>query len=84
MLTIWDWLHEKIILRYKAFSQDVYRATFSPTNPGDLTTSGLGHIRFWKMAETFTGLKLLGQIGRFGKREISDILGYAGIADGKV
>lgn len=31
---------------------------FSPYFPGSLTSSGTGHIRFWKMASTFTGLKL--------------------------
>jgi len=36
------------------------------------------------MAETFTGLKLQGLIGRFGKTEISDICGFAGLSDGKV
>jgi len=40
--------------------------------------------RFWKMAATFTGLKLQGQLGKFGKKEISDIEGYVELPDGKV
>lgn len=40
--------------------------------------------RFWKMASTFTGLKLQGHLGKFGKKEISDIEGYVELPDGKV
>ena len=91
MLTVWDWRQEKVVLRSKAFSQEVYRVTFSPDNEGQLTTSGTGHIRylvyhiwclivvvvyrFWKMASTFTGLKLQGELGKFGRTELSDISG---------
>ncbi|XP_070551975.1 cilia- and flagella-associated protein 44-like isoform X2 [Ptychodera flava] len=84
MLTVWDWAQEHIVLRSKAFSQDVFRVTFSPENEGHLTTSGSGHIRFWKMAHTFTGLKLQGQLGKFGRTEISDIEGFVELPDGKV
>uniref|UniRef100_A0A8C3L0B6 Cilia- and flagella-associated protein 44 n=1 Tax=Chrysolophus pictus TaxID=9089 RepID=A0A8C3L0B6_CHRPC len=84
MLTIWDWKQEKIVLRSKAFSQDVYRVTFSPDNEEQLTTAGVGHIRFWKMAHTFTGLKLQGALGRFGKTAVTDIIGYVELPDGKV
>ncbi|XP_065598131.1 cilia- and flagella-associated protein 44 [Cyrtonyx montezumae] len=84
MLTIWDWKQEKIVLRSKAFSQDVYRVTFSPGNEEQLTTAGVGHIRFWKMAYTFTGLKLQGALGRFGKTAVTDIIGYVELPDGKV
>lgn len=45
MLTVWDWVKEKIVLRYKAFSQEIYRVSFSPENAEQLTTSGTGHIR---------------------------------------
>lgn len=45
MLTVWDWEQEKTMLRTKAFSQDVFRVTFSPENEGQLTSSGTGHIR---------------------------------------
>ncbi|XP_009637348.1 cilia- and flagella-associated protein 44-like [Egretta garzetta] len=84
MLTIWDWKQEKIVLRSKAFSQDVYKVTFSADNEEQLTTSGTGHIRFWKMALTFTGLKLQGALGRFGKTAVTDIIGYVELPDGKV
>ena len=84
MLTLWDWKQEKTVLRSKAFSQDVFRVTFSTELEGQLTSSGTGHIRFWKMARTFTGLKLQGQLGKFGKTEISDIEGYVELPDGKV
>ena len=46
MLTVWDWEREKTVLRSKAFSQDIYRVTFSPENANQLTTSGTGHIRY--------------------------------------
>jgi hypothetical protein len=49
-LTVWDWREEAIVLRSKAFSQEVFDVTFSPFFDGQLTTSGTGHIRFWKMA----------------------------------
>ena len=58
--------------------------SFSPYLSGILTTCGTGHIRFWKMATTFTGLKLQGEIGKFGEVEISDIAGFIEFPDGKV
>lgn len=45
MLTVWDWKNEKILLRYKAFSQDIYKVAFSAENEGHVNTSGSGHIR---------------------------------------
>lgn len=45
---------------------------------------GASHIMFWKTAGTFTGLKLVGSLGRFGRTEISDIIGCLALPDGKV
>jgi WD40 repeat protein len=84
LLYIWDWENEAVLLRTKAFSQDVFCVSFSPRFDGTLYTSGTGHIRFWKMASTFTGLKLQGEIGKFGAIELSDISAYLELADGKV
>ena len=36
------------------------------------------------MANTFTGLKLQGQLGRFGRTALTDIEGYVELPDGKV
>ncbi|RLV99058.1 hypothetical protein DV515_00010252, partial [Chloebia gouldiae] len=84
MLTIWDWKQEETLLRSKAFAQDVYKVMFSAENEEHLTTGGSGHIRFWKMALTLTGLKLQGALGRFGKTAVSDIIGFVELPDGKV
>jgi len=84
MLTVWDWEEEKIALHSKAFGQDVFSVRFSLDDERRLTTSGTGHIRFWKMAATFTGLKLQGYIGKFGKVELSDIASFIELPDGKV
>ncbi|XP_045758828.1 cilia- and flagella-associated protein 44 [Mirounga angustirostris] len=83
-LTIWNWKEEQPILRTKAFSQEVFKVTFNPEDDEQLTTSGSGHIKFWEMALTFTGLKLQGSLGRFGKTATSDIEGYMQLPDGKV
>lgn len=45
---------------------------------------GASHIMFWKMAVTFTGLKLVGSLGRFGRTQLSDIIGCLALPDGKV
>ncbi|XP_050928726.1 cilia- and flagella-associated protein 44 [Lates calcarifer] len=84
MLTLWNWRQEEVMLSCKAISQEVYRVSFSPYNPGLLTSSGSGHIKFWKMASTFTGLKLQGLMGHFGKMAATDIEGYVELPDGKV
>ena len=84
LLSVWNWEEEKMILRSKAFSQDIYSVQFSPKFEGQLITSGTGHIRFWKMAGTFTGLKLQGAIGKFGSVEISDVAAFAELPDGSV
>jgi len=84
LLSVWDWATERIILKTKAFSQDVFHVQFSPFYPGSLATSGSGHIKFWKMASTFTGLKLQGSVGKFGTVELSDIAAFAFMPDGKV
>ncbi|KAK2582044.1 hypothetical protein KPH14_002749 [Odynerus spinipes] len=82
--TIWDWQESKILLQCKSHSQNVYNLIFSAFIPGNLISCGTGHIKFWKMAETFTGLKLKGGLGRFGKTEISDIVGIYQMPDKKV
>jgi len=58
-----------LVLKAKAFSQEIYRITFSEYSETVLSTAGMGHIRFWKIAKTFTGLKLIGQTGKFGQVE---------------
>ncbi|KOB66841.1 Uncharacterized protein OBRU01_20689, partial [Operophtera brumata] len=72
-LTIWTWKRHRILLRTSAFTFDVNGVMFSPYCPGQLTT-----------AETFTGLKLKGDLGRFGKTEICDVLGVYPMPDEKV
>jgi len=84
MLTVWDWQEERIALHAKAFGQDVFDVKFSIDDDRRLVSSGTGHIRFWKMASTFTGLKLQGYIGKFGKIELSDIQAFVELPDGKV
>lgn len=81
---MWDWKKEKILLRSKGFSQEILNARFSPFDDEKLTTSGTGHIRFWQMANTFTGLKLKGYIGKFGLVDLSDVVDFTELPDGKI
>jgi WD40 repeat protein len=84
LIAVWEWQSGRLILRTKAFGQEVFNARFTPDDEGRLTTSGTGHIRFWRMASTFTGLKLQGAIGKFGRVDLSDIHAFAELPDGKV
>ncbi|XP_057334477.1 cilia- and flagella-associated protein 44 isoform X2 [Microplitis mediator] len=83
-LIIWDWASSKIKLRCQSHNSEVYNVVFSSFMPENLVTSGSGHIKFWKMVDTFTGLKLQGSLGRFGSTESCDIIGIFCMPDGKV
>ena len=83
-LTVWDWPKQRVILKNRALSQEVYRVSFSPFTDDILFTCGLTHIKFWKMSETFTGLKLQGELAKYGKLELSSVSAFAELQDGKV
>jgi WD40 repeat protein len=83
-ICVWDWRNEILVLKSKAFSQSVFRVGFSDYSETILSTCGIAHLRFWKIANTFTGLKLKGQTGKFGSVELSDITGFYVFPDGKV
>jgi WD40 repeat protein len=83
-LALWDWKAQVLSLKAKAFSQEVVRVSFSRFSEKILATSGLTHIKFWNVANTFTGLKLKGYIGKFGVVQMTDISGFAIFPDEKV
>ena len=64
LLTLWDWREESIVLRAKAFSQDVYTVAFSPYFEGQLTTSGASCVKeacVTEQAKQGQGVRELGQ-----------------------
>lgn len=83
-LAIWDWSTASLLLRSKCFGTDVYTVVFSRFDDSLLVSGGAGHLKFWAMASTFTGKKLQGLLGKFGRHEISDVDAFAVLADGKV
>jgi WD40 repeat protein len=83
-LAIWDLDKQILKLKAKAFSQEVVRVSFSKFCEKILVTSGLTHIKFWNVANTFTGLKLKGYIGKFGVVKMTDISGFEIFPDEKV
>ena len=84
LLTVWSWKAEKLFFAQKPLLRMFTTSSFSPETDGRLVTGGMGHIRFWKMANTFTGLKLQGDIGKFGRVDLSDVNAFAELPDGKV
>jgi hypothetical protein len=40
-------------------------------------------MRFWKMAETFTGLKLQGKFGKFGKVDVCNVQSFLHLQNGR-
>lgn len=83
-LTIWNWKTSSVILRSQSFHSDVYNVVFSEHNSEQLITGGVGHIKFWNMSKTFTGLKLNSYPGRFGRAEACDVTGICAMPDRKI
>lgn len=73
-LSIWDWKTSTIIIQSQSFENTVYSIAFSKYSNHQLVTAGEEHIQFWDLCETFTGLKLTGIVGRFGKIDPCEIV----------
>ncbi|KAG7187866.1 hypothetical protein KM043_013850, partial [Ampulex compressa] len=84
LITVWNWREASIILQCKSYGQEVYNVSFARELPDRLVSAGMGHIKFWRMAHTFTGLKLKSMIGKFGKTEMSDIIAVYAMQDDTV
>lgn len=74
-LTLWDWKAQALTLRAKTYGQDIYNIKFALANDETMMTYGTGHIQFWQMVKTFTGLKLKGSLGKFNGEPLSNITG---------
>lgn len=84
-ITVWKWADEQIILKYpNEFDGRAVTACFSAFNVDQLVSAGIGHIKFWTICRTFTGLKLKCMRGRFEKRDVSDIMAVCSLSDGRV
>ncbi|XP_046388185.1 cilia- and flagella-associated protein 44 [Ischnura elegans] len=83
-ITIWEWELEKIILQCKSYGQEVIKCIFSHLKENVLISTGYGHIKFWKIAQTFTGLKLEGELGIFDKTPATEIIAILPMPNGMV
>lgn len=74
-VTIWNWQSATVLLQFKnARIKNNYDLKFSMENDRFMYTGGAKYLHFWDIVQTFTGLKLLHDFGRFGKFKSGDIL----------
>ncbi|TNJ28320.1 Coiled-coil protein [Giardia muris] len=81
-LSIYDWQHEKLLLKAPAFTSDVYRVSFCRYTLDALITGGKNHLKLWEMAMTFTGPKLQGELAKFGILDSSDCTAFLELPSG--
>ena len=62
----------------------MYNVAFSKTDSSLVTTSGDGHINFWKIVYTGSGVKIDMTRGMFNNKPVSNIESFVQLGDGKV
>ncbi|XP_014272736.1 cilia- and flagella-associated protein 44 isoform X2 [Halyomorpha halys] len=83
-LTVWNWNMERIVLKQPNSNREIWKVEYNPFVFGGIIASGLQHITFWRLIETFTGLKLIPSRGKWGDREFSDIYTFCPFPNGMV
>ena len=84
LITIWDLENKSPILSAKIYRQEVMRAIFSPYSNDQITSYGKGHVKFWNITNTFTGLKLQGDVGKFGRIDPGNITSTIHLPNGTI
>ena len=62
----------------------MYNVAFSKTDSNLITTSGDGHINFWRICSTSSGVKMDVNRGMFNNKAVTDIESFVQLGDGKV
>ena len=83
-VTVWNLVEKQVLIKKTINSNECFNVSFSPFDDAVITTSGSDHILFWELVETFTGLKLQHENGRFGRVDSNDILSIAHLPNEKV
>ena len=84
IVTVWDLMEKQVLIKHTVNSNECFNVSFSPFDDSIITTSGSEHIMFWELVETFTGLKLQHENGRFGRVDSNDILSTAHLQNEKL
>ncbi|KAF6198565.1 hypothetical protein GE061_008313 [Apolygus lucorum] len=83
-LTVWDIRQKTAITSFQNPDLTVSKAVFSSYDPDVFVTCGTGHIKFWRLQETFTGLKMESLPGKFGEVENNDVSAVCFLPEGRV
>ena len=62
----------------------MYNVSFSKTDSSLITTSGDGHINFWRIVTTGSGVKIDMTRGMFNNKPVTDIESFVQLGDGKI
>lgn len=84
IIIVWDLEKMTMMLKTQACGQGIIHVAFSPYDNSVITTSGKGHIKFWNIAKTFTGLKLNGRFGKFGKVDVCNVESFLHLSNGNI
>lgn len=84
LLSVLNWAQRRLLLKAPAFTSPVYRVSFCKYTTDGLITGGRTHLKFWKMAQTFTGVKLQGELAKFGILDSSDCTAFIELPSGNI
>lgn len=84
LLSVLNWAQRRLLLKAPAFTSPVYRVSFCKYTTDRLITGGRTHLKFWKMAQTFTGVKLQGELAKFGILDSSDCTAFIELPSGNI
>lgn len=84
LLSVLNWSQRRLLLKAPAFTSPVYRVSFCKYTTDGLITGGRTHLKFWKMAQTFTGVKLQGELAKFGILDSSDCTAFIELPSGNI
>ena len=83
-ISVWKWREGALVGSCQGDNLNVYNVAFSKTDSSLVTTSGDGHINFWRIVNTGSGVKMDMTRGMFNNKPVTDVESFVQLSDGKV